>query len=56
MWEDLGVNHVQLSLNLVASDVVDRADVFVEDQVFCCGWKPAETQKKTLSVSNECLN
>lgn len=50
MWEDLGVNHVQLSLNLVASDVVDRADVFVEDQVFCCGWKPAETQKKTLSV------
>lgn len=41
MREDVGVNHVELSLNLVAADVVDRAGVFVDDQVFCRGRKPA---------------
>lgn len=38
------MDHVELSLNLVTSDVVDRARVFVKDQVFCRRWKPAETQ------------
>lgn len=47
-WKDLWVNHVQLSLDLVTSDVVDHKDVFIKDQVFCCGRKPAQ---KTLSIS-----
>lgn len=29
------VDHVELRLDLVAPDVVDRVDVFVEDQMFC---------------------
>lgn len=37
------MDHVELGLNLVTSDVVDRARVFIKDQVFCRRWKPAET-------------
>lgn len=43
-WKDLRVDHVQLGLDLVAPDVVGRTDVFVEDQVFRRGRKPAETR------------
>lgn len=45
--EDLRVDHVQLRLDLVAPDVVDRGHVFVQDQMFCRGWKPAKA-KRTL--------
>lgn len=45
-WKDLRVNHVELRLNLVASDVVDRAHLFVEDEMLGRGWKPKGTQKQ----------
>lgn len=38
------MDHVELGLDPVAADVVDRADELVKDQVLSCGWKPAETQ------------
>ena len=44
--EDLGVDHVQLGLDLVTPDVVDRADLFVEDQVFRRGREPAGEQRE----------
>lgn len=44
------MDHVELGLNLVTSDVVDRARVFIKDQVFCGRWKPAETQSTECSV------
>lgn len=44
------MDHVELGLNLVTSDVVDRARVFIKDQVFCRRWKPAETQTTECSV------
>lgn len=53
LWKDLRVDHVQLGLDLVAPDVVKRTDVFVEDQVFCRGRKPAETRRR-LTMSR-CL-
>lgn len=49
-WKDLWVNHVQLGLNLVTSDVVVCTDLFIKDQVLCCGWEPIETQRQ-LSAS-----
>ena len=45
---------VQLSLNLVTSDVVVSRDLLIQDQVFCWGWKPAQTEKTfSLWTSNE---
>lgn len=43
--EDLWVDHVQLGLDLVAPDVVDRGHVFVQDQMFRRGWKPAKAKR-----------
>lgn len=42
--EDLRVDHVQLSLDLVAPDVMGRAHVFIQDQMFRPGWKPTKTR------------
>lgn len=41
LWEDLRVDHVELALDLVAPDVVDGADLLVEDQMFGGGGEPA---------------
>lgn len=43
--EDLRVDHVQLGLDLVAPGVVDRGHVFVQDQMFRRGWKPAKAKQ-----------
>lgn len=51
-WKDLRVNHVELRLDLVAADVVDRTRVFVHDQVFRWGRKPAE-QKNRTEIKNK---
>lgn len=52
LWEDLWVDHVELSLDHVAPDVVYRADVLVEDQVFCGGREPADTEALSLKVQH----
>lgn len=43
--EDLRVDHVELGLDLVAPDVVDRGHVLVQDQVFRPGRKPAKAKR-----------
>lgn len=43
--EDLRVDHVQVSLDLVAPDVVGGAHVFVQDQMFCGRWKPTKAEQ-----------
>lgn len=48
--EDLWVDHVQLSLDLVAPDVVGRAHVLVQDQMFCRGRKPATSGEAGQSL------
>lgn len=43
--EDVGVDEVELSLNLVAPEVVNRCAILVQDQVL--GVRPKPTTKQT---------
>lgn len=50
--EDLRVDHVELGLDLVAPDVVDRGHVFVQDQMFRRGWEPLHPGLVLIRVQN----
>lgn len=50
--EDLRVDHVELGLDLVAPDVVDRGHVFVQDQMFRRGWEPLHPGLVLTRVQN----
>ena len=43
--KDLQVDQVQLGLDFVTSNVVDREIVFIKDQMFSGGGESAETQE-----------
>lgn len=43
--EDLRVDHVQVSLDLMAPGVVGGAHVLVQEQMFCGRWKPTRAEQ-----------
>lgn len=55
MREDVGVDHVELRLDLVAADVVGGAGVLVQDQVLGAGWEPV-TETMNLPTVHSSLH
>lgn len=51
LWKYLWMNQIELSLNLVAPDVVNSANLLIQDQVLRGRWKP-KIQKHTKTLKH----